>query len=1023
MRNEFNEDTRVKFPATIHALRLGWKYRSYTQALLDGQIDLHTKIFRDSLKAGIEKINNRTFSNEEIQSLIDNINSVISNNDLGKEFYYWLINPGDKVKLIDFENINNNVFEVVDELRFGQNELDEKVAPTEDHFRPDINFLVNGLPLAFLEVKKPNNEGGIQVEFNRMVNERYQKAEWRKYFNLIQLTCFSNNMPYESEDDQAAEPKQGSFYSTPNGSHTTFNFFREEKDLSSYPLLDDDDEAIAKLLEDNDYSREVMETPEYKTNMAVNTPCNSFITSVFMKERFMFLLHYGILYVDEDIKKKHIMRYPQFFASQAILDTLKKGGKSGIIWHTQGSGKTELSVYSNRIMRDYYAKQGINARFFYVVDRIELLTQTKLEYEARGYEATGVDSKDDFIKELNRPLDKKKNQNALGSCVIVNIQKFSDSLPELKNDYDAKIQRIFFVDEAHRSYAKGTGAFYVNLKLIDREAVLLAMTGTPLLNKKERSNLRFGDYIHKYFYDKSILDGYTLKIKKEEMETIAKADIKRNLELELKGKREDAKAKILESDEYIASLGKYIDEDFRNFRYVNEDKTIGAMIVCNTNPQAEKMQAWFEKNSKFNTRLVIDKQPAQVNKESQTEFKKPSAGIDILIVHLMLTTGYDVPRLKKMYLLRAPKDHSLLQTISRVNRPYRSPTGKTYQYGYISDFVDITEEYDRTVAEYLKELNGELADPDNPNGPDGDNLVFGADKIEEKYHQASDKLEGICDTDDLEKFNIFLTRIGEKFALYHIMKLINTIIDCKSELLLSREDEKAAQIDKKKYKELAKLTQHRIDLLNLSGDPVQTMNYLNEQEVVKMMFDFVRTRTVILDMKNVKIPDDFKIRVQSLAHEVSQLQNQDDDEVIKLDEFLRKTFEKLQFNNITDFNELSDDIKAAMEKAKEINERNQELANKFNGNFAYVKTYQDCCREHPDLDKDAVFDFVKILEEAVSSISSVNNLVLVGRDNFIANVKKMTSGKLLKEGLYPKLKLNELFDPTLSKLFVNLQLY
>jgi type I restriction enzyme R subunit len=255
------------------------------------------------------------------------------------------------------------------------------------------------------------------------------------------------------------------------------------------------------------------------------------------------------------------------------------------------------------------------------------------------------------------------------------------------------------------------------------------------------------------------------------------------------------------------------------------------------------------------------------------------------------------------------------------------------------------------------------------------------------------------------------------------MKLINTIIDCKSELLLSREDEKAAQIDKKKYKELAKLTQHRIDLLNLSGDPVQTMNYLNEQEVVKMMFDFVRTRTVILDMKNVKIPDDFKIRVQSLAHEVSQLQNQDDDEVIKLDEFLRKTFEKLQFNNITDFNELSDDIKAAMEKAKEINERNQELANKFNGNFAYVKTYQDCCREHPDLDKDAVFDFVKILEEAVSSISSVNNLVLVGRDNFIANVKKMTSGKLLKEGLYPKLKLNELFDPTLSKLFVNLQLY
>src|SRR5574344_1146745 len=235
----FNEDTRVKFPATIHALRLGWLYRSYSDALSNGQIDLHTKIFRDSFKKGLEKINGRKFSDDEIQATIDKINTVISNNDLGKEFYTWLIKPEDKVKLIDFENIDNNVFEVVDELRFGQNEEDEKAAPTIDHFRPDINFLINGLPLAFLEVKKPNNEGGIQVEFDRMVNQRYQNPEWRKFFNLIQVTCFSNNMLYETADDREPEPKQGSFYSTPNGSQTTFNFFREEKNLDEIPLLED----------------------------------------------------------------------------------------------------------------------------------------------------------------------------------------------------------------------------------------------------------------------------------------------------------------------------------------------------------------------------------------------------------------------------------------------------------------------------------------------------------------------------------------------------------------------------------------------------------------------------------------------------------------------------------------------------------------------------------------------------------------------------------------------------------------
>ena len=71
---------------------------------------------------------------------------------------------------------------------------------------------------------------------------------------------------------------------------------------------------------------------------------------------------------------------------------------------------------------------------------------------------------------------------------------------------------------------------------------------------------------------------------------------------------------------------------------------------------------------------------------------------DIMVVHQMLTTGYDVNRLKKMYLLRNAKEHTLLQTISRVNRPYKSPAGKTYQYGYIVDFVDISEEYDRTIV-------------------------------------------------------------------------------------------------------------------------------------------------------------------------------------------------------------------------------------------------------------------------------------------------------------------------------------
>ena len=174
-------------------------------------------------------------------------------------------------------------------------------------------------------------------------------------------------------------------------------------------------------------------------------------------------------------------------------------------------------------------------------------------------------------------------------------------MPEAKNDYNANVQRIFFVDEAHRSYSS-TGEFFKNLMTCDLDAVYIALTGTPLLSKKERSNLKFGDYIHKYFYDKSIADGYTLRIKKENIDTVAKSEIKKNLEIEDK-QLEDKD--VYESDAYVKALGEFIERDFINFRLQNSDTSIGGMIVCRTNPQAKKVHQWFKDNSKLNTGLVI----------------------------------------------------------------------------------------------------------------------------------------------------------------------------------------------------------------------------------------------------------------------------------------------------------------------------------------------------------------------------------------------------------------------------------
>ena len=179
----FNEDTRVKIPATIQFLRLGYKY----QSLKEIDIDKETRIAINRFKPAIEKINGRPFSDEEIRAILDDILSAIKNNDLGKSFYRWLINPQDKARLIDFDNIENNDFAVVDELTFGKEGTEND---KEGSFRPDITVLINGIPLAFLEVKHPNNEGGIQAEFNRMLNKRLEKPEYKKYFNMLQIVKY-----------------------------------------------------------------------------------------------------------------------------------------------------------------------------------------------------------------------------------------------------------------------------------------------------------------------------------------------------------------------------------------------------------------------------------------------------------------------------------------------------------------------------------------------------------------------------------------------------------------------------------------------------------------------------------------------------------------------------------------------------------------------------------------------------------------------------------------------------------------
>lgn len=290
---EYIEDKEVKIPAAIHFLRLGYEYECVTDIFND--IDYDTSIYKKRFKAGLKKINEDIDENE-VDTIISKISKTIQKDDFGKEFHEWLINPGNEVKLIDFENIENNDFAITCELRFYVK------TNSYDYFRPDIITLINGIPLSFLEVKhKTHNYCGLKDETDRIAK---RQEEYTKFFNMFQIMTFSNN----EENKKHEGIVDGSIYSTPNKDYPEYywitdddNFFNEH-DFAN-PVKEC---YINKILKDCTYEPE---------NTDIDTPINRFITSIYDKNRLMYLIKDGIGYDENgkylkecfDFSKKRIL--------------------------------------------------------------------------------------------------------------------------------------------------------------------------------------------------------------------------------------------------------------------------------------------------------------------------------------------------------------------------------------------------------------------------------------------------------------------------------------------------------------------------------------------------------------------------------------------------------------------------------------------------------------------------------------------------------------------------------------------
>ncbi|MFZ1795750.1 MAG: type I restriction endonuclease, partial [Dokdonella sp.] len=620
----FNEDSRVKIPALLHLVRLGYTWLPLKKA----RWDTRNNIFPDLFEEAVLRINPGTVR-EDVPALLNELQLTLAGEDLGRGLHQR-ITARSGVRLIDFDNLANNSWHVVTELPFIHG---------EDEFRPDITLLVNGLPLVFVEVKKPMNAGGVLAERARM-DRRHANPKFRHFFNMVQLMAFSNNMNY---DNGQFEPVQGAFYAASTYGEAHFNYFREERADELATVLGPADEAVenAVLVDTNLVA--IKGTPEFERNKAADSPTHRLLTSMFSRERFAFLLQYAFAWLTTEAGiEKHVMRYPQLFATLAIAERLAAGVRKGIVWHTQGSGKTALAWYNVRHLGDWFQRRLQVARFYFIVDRLDLLKQACEEFRIRGLHVNVIESRDAFTRDMKKAVAVDNNAGA-PEITVVNIQRFDDD-PNIAtaNDYALSVQRVYFLDEVHRSY-NPKGSFLANLEQSDRNAIKIGLTGTPLIGDQLKSRTLFGDYIHKYYYNASIADGYTLRLIREEIATRYRMQLQQALaEVEIQQGGIERKA-LYAHPRFVGAMLDYILDDFTRSRVAFGDDSIGGMVICDSAEQARELHGQFQHRRTSPTPVVRESANDEVYERRRVADKVPAYNKPLtsaLILHDENSTQY-----------------------------------------------------------------------------------------------------------------------------------------------------------------------------------------------------------------------------------------------------------------------------------------------------------------------------------------------------------------------------------------------
>lgn len=949
----FTEDNISQIPAIKLLITLGYTYLTPTETIeLRGGKNtavILEPILREQLKKiNRIKIGSKTaeFSDTNIEKSIHALKDIPLVEGLvnaSNEAYNMLLFghaleqslEGDKkshtVQYIDWENPTNNVFHVTEEfevMRTGR----------KDTYRPDIVVFVNGIPLVIIECKSPTIKEPIREAISQHIRNQQENAIQSLYvYSQILLST------------SLVEAK----YATTNTKEEFWAVWKEKDDeylsnldgLVNHQLPNEVETKIFFQSGSRSFYDHVAYKEKYSTQVSPSAQ-DILIYGTLSQERLLSLIKDFILFEAGIIKK--IARFQQFFSIEKIIDRVKsvRNGKrlGGVIWHTQGSGKSLTMAMLARKIRDTVK----NPQIILVTDRIDLDRQITTTLQKVEVEVINAHSGKQLVHLL------RDNKDVVTTTIINKFQAAVNSL----SDNPLTSPNIFvLIDEAHRTQY---GIFNVNMEKVLPNACFIVFTGTPLMKSQKNTAAKFGGIIDTYTITEAVEDGAIVPILYEgrlAVQDVNQAAVDKGFDRvaedlsdydkgELKKKMSNA-GLISKTDQNIYEIAYDISQHFSsNWGHTDTRDHTGfrGMVVTPDKPTAVKYKRAFDLINKVKTEIVMSAADSRESNDDvhssesdevvkYYELLKTKYGnyidnavitqyehgesIELLIVIEKLLTGFDVPQTIVMYLCKKLKEHTLLQAIARVNRVY---PGK--DYGYVIDYAGIMEELQEAMDTYATAEDGfdpkEIAEALT-------SIKIEIAKLPVAYEELIELFKTIKNKKDISEFVALLAdealreEFYKKFSVFaRILKIALSSIDFHNE---------TSKEDMNKYRDaLGDYAKIRSTVNSIYQDKVNFSQY--EKQLQKLLDQHVVTEEIIrlVDPISILNTELFEEELEKLigprakAEKIAAATTKHISVNIDMDPVLYKKLSELIIQTIADMRAARISELEALEKLKQIKE-------------------------------------------------------------------------------------------------------